>query len=192
MHRRFPRSAKPTANNPRRKPHRSPEPWRNRRPFPAKPSRTRGDMPAGEAAATANADASANRGIERNTPPSPVHPYWERKTGSQRRRPGQRRVTLIQLDTSLNLREKRPGFLLAEAGRPFAQAGLRHLVERVPLFDDHIGGQAAPYAPGPHAHLAASPSTDIANLQGRKRSQLAWAKNGGVSSDALSLTPTIR
>ena len=67
-------------------------------------------------------------------------PYQERKTGSQRRRPGPRRVTLIQLDTSLNLREKRPGFLLAEAGHPFAQAGLRHLVERVPLFDGHIGG----------------------------------------------------
>lgn len=42
-------------------------------------------------------------------------PYRERKTGSQRRRPGPRRVTLIQLDTSLNLRKKRPGFLLAEA-----------------------------------------------------------------------------
>ena len=77
-------------------------------------------------------------------------PYRERKTGSQRRRPGQRRVTLIQLDTSLNLREKRPEFLLAEAGRPFAQAGLRHLVERAPLFGGHIGGQAALYAPGPH------------------------------------------
>lgn len=39
--RRFPRSAKPTADNTRRKPHRSPGPWRNRRHFPAKPSRTR-------------------------------------------------------------------------------------------------------------------------------------------------------
>ena len=39
--------------------------------------------------------------------------------------------------------EKRPGFLLAEAGRPFAQAEPRHLVERVPFFDGHIGGQAA-------------------------------------------------
>ena len=77
-------------------------------------------------------------------------PYRERRTGLQRRRPGPRRVTLIQLDTSLNLREKQPGFLLAEAGHPFAQAGLRHLVERVPLFDGHIGGQAALYAPGPH------------------------------------------
>lgn len=48
--RRFPRSAKPTANNPRRKPHRSPGPWRNRRPFPAKPSRTRRGATAGKAA----------------------------------------------------------------------------------------------------------------------------------------------
>ena len=40
---RFPRSAKPAANNCRRKPHRSPDLWRNRRPFPAKPSRSRGN-----------------------------------------------------------------------------------------------------------------------------------------------------
>ena len=31
IRRRFPRSEKPTANDPRRKPHRSPGPWRNRR-----------------------------------------------------------------------------------------------------------------------------------------------------------------
>ena len=39
----FLRSAKPAANNCSRKPHRSPDPWRNRRPFPAKPSRSRGN-----------------------------------------------------------------------------------------------------------------------------------------------------
>lgn len=39
--RRFPKSEKLTANNSRRKPHRSPGPWRNRRPFPAKPLRSR-------------------------------------------------------------------------------------------------------------------------------------------------------
>ena len=49
--RRFPRSAKPTANDPRRKPHRSPDPWRNRRPFPPEPPRSREDATAGEAAA---------------------------------------------------------------------------------------------------------------------------------------------
>ena len=102
--RRFPRSAEPTANNPRRKPHRSPGPWRNRRPFPAKPPRSRGGATAGKATVTASADASANRSIERNAPPSPVRLYWERRTSSQRRRPGPRRVILIQLETSLDLR----------------------------------------------------------------------------------------
>ena len=89
-------------------------------------------------------------------------PYRERKTGSQRRRPGPRRVTLIQLDTSLNLREKRPGFPLAEAGHPFAQAGLRRLVERVPLFDGHIGGQQRSMRPAHMSRLAASPLADTA------------------------------
>ena len=59
--RHFPRSAEPTANNPRQKPYRSPGPWRNRRPFPAKPPRTRGGATAGRAAVTASADAGANR-----------------------------------------------------------------------------------------------------------------------------------
>ena len=43
IRRRFPSSAKPAANNCSRKPHRSPDPWRNRRPFPAKPSRSHGN-----------------------------------------------------------------------------------------------------------------------------------------------------
>ena len=55
--RRFPRSEWLTANKPRRKPHRSPGPWRNRRPFPAKPPRIRRVLPAGKAAATASADS---------------------------------------------------------------------------------------------------------------------------------------
>ena len=37
-----------------------------------------------------------------------------------------------------------------DTGHPFVQTGLRHLVERAPHFDGHIGGQAALYAPGPH------------------------------------------
>lgn len=45
------------------------DPWRNRRPFPAKPSRSRGDTPAGEAAATASANAGAACSIVANTPP---------------------------------------------------------------------------------------------------------------------------
>lgn len=63
--RRFPRSAEPTANDPRRKPHRSPDPWRNRRPLPAKPPRSRGGATAGKAAATvapARAQPEASRG----------------------------------------------------------------------------------------------------------------------------------
>ncbi len=62
--------------------------WRNRRPFPAKPPRSRGGATTGRAAVTASADAGANRSIERNALPSPVHPYRERRTGSQRHRPG--------------------------------------------------------------------------------------------------------
>lgn len=38
-------------------------PWRNRRPFPAKPPRIRRDATAGEAAAAASADAGATRSI---------------------------------------------------------------------------------------------------------------------------------
>ena len=48
------------------------DPRRNRRPFPAKPSRTRGGGCAGEAAAAVNADAGATRGIAANAPPSLV------------------------------------------------------------------------------------------------------------------------
>ena len=58
--RRFPRSAEPTANKPRRKPHRSPGPWRNRRPFPAKQPRIRRGATAGEASAAVSADAGAH------------------------------------------------------------------------------------------------------------------------------------
>ena len=65
IRRRFPRSANPTANDPRRKPHRSPDPWRNRRPLPAKPPRSRGGATAGKAAATVapvRAQPEASRG----------------------------------------------------------------------------------------------------------------------------------
>ena len=48
------------------------DPRQNQHPFPAKPSRTRGGAPAGEAAAAVSADAGATRGIAANTPPSPV------------------------------------------------------------------------------------------------------------------------
>ena len=48
------------------------DPRQNQRPFPAKPSRTRGGAHAGEAAAAVSADAGATRGIAANTPPSPV------------------------------------------------------------------------------------------------------------------------
>ena len=44
------------------------DPWRNRRPFPAKPSRSREDTPAGETAATASANAGAACIIVANTP----------------------------------------------------------------------------------------------------------------------------
>ena len=113
-------------------------------------------------------------------------PYRERKTGSQRRRPGPRRVTLIQLDTSLNLREKRPGVLLAEAGHPFAQAGLRHLVERVLLFDGHIGGKATLYAPGPHVApggVAVGRHRETSKVG--KRSRQAWIMQGHVLRRAI-------
>ena len=124
-------------------------------------------------------------------------PCRERKTGSQRRRPGPRRVTLIQLDTSLNLRKKRPGFLLAEAGRPFAQAGLRHLVERAPLFGGHIGGQAALYAPGPHVApggVAVGRHRETSKVG--KRSRQAWTMQRHVLRRAIfdarnSLTPYV-
>lgn len=42
---RFPRSAESELHNARGKPHRSPNPWQNRRPFPAKPPRSRGVRP---------------------------------------------------------------------------------------------------------------------------------------------------
>ena len=49
--RRFPSSAEPTENSPARNRPEAQDPRRNRRPFPAKPPRSRGDAPAGEAAA---------------------------------------------------------------------------------------------------------------------------------------------
>lgn len=58
--RRFPKSEKLTANNSRRKPHRSPGPWRNRHPFPAKPLRSRRGATTGEAPAAVSADAGAH------------------------------------------------------------------------------------------------------------------------------------
>lgn len=58
--RRCPKSEKLTANNSRRKPHRSPGPWRNRRPFPAKPLRSRRGATTGEAPAAVSADAGAH------------------------------------------------------------------------------------------------------------------------------------
>ena len=101
--RRFPRSAEPTANNPVENRTEVQDPWRNQRPFPAKPPRTRGGATAGRAAVTASADESANRSIERNAPPSPVHPYRERRTSSQRRRRWQ---TSRNLPWSENVRDK--------------------------------------------------------------------------------------
>lgn len=49
--RRFPRSAEPTGNSPARNRPEAQDPWRNRRPFPAKLPRIRRGAAAGEAAA---------------------------------------------------------------------------------------------------------------------------------------------
>ena len=72
--RRFTRSEKPAANDPPAENRtEAQDPRRNRRPFPAKPPRTRGGAPAGDAVAIVSADTGATRGIAANTPPSPVH-----------------------------------------------------------------------------------------------------------------------
>ena len=58
--RRFPRSVEPTANNPAENRTEVQDPWRNQRPFPAKPPRTRRGALADKAAAAANTDAGAH------------------------------------------------------------------------------------------------------------------------------------
>lgn len=150
------------------------------------------DTTAGEAAAAASADAGATPGIAANAPPSPVHPHRKRRTGSQGRRPGPRRMTFIQLDASLNLRESGRGSSSRKAGHPLAHAGLHDPVERAPLFDGRIGGQAAPYALRPHVtRLAASP---LAGIQTSKIGKVRdnHGPNGAIGYDALSLTLAIR
>lgn len=59
---RFPRSAKPAPRNTRGKPPRSPNPWQNRRPFPAEPPRSRGGVPAGKAAGAVTINISLELG----------------------------------------------------------------------------------------------------------------------------------
>ena len=66
--RRFPKSEKLTANNSRRKPHRSPGPWRNRRPFPAKPLRSRRGATTGKAAAAVSTNTGRASDIAGSCP----------------------------------------------------------------------------------------------------------------------------
>ena len=114
-----------------------------------RPPRSRGGSPAGKTTVTASADAGANRSIERNAPPSPVHPYREQKTGSQRRRPGPRRVAFIQLDASLNLREKRPGSSSRKRTVHLHRLNSATLLSAYRSLTVISAGQAALYAPGP-------------------------------------------
>ena len=87
-----------------------------------------------------------------------------------------RRATFVQLDTSLNLQGRHPGSSSRKRAIHLHRLDSAILLG-TPHFDDHIGGQAAPYAPDPHTRLAASPSTDIANLRGWKTLAMSMGSN---------------
>ena len=142
--RRFPRSAEPTANDPRRKPHRSPDPWRNRRPLPAKPPRSRGGATAGKAAATV-APARAQPEASRGTPAGEAAAADEHAgmlIGSI--------CAYSQTNACTGCTANHRTKALMESGKPPVRTRLAHLAQRAPLADVHARCRAALYAPGPH------------------------------------------
>ena len=143
-----------------------------------------GGATAGKAAAAASADAGATRGIAVNTPLSPAHPYREQKNGLTAPPPWAAARDSHSARRLARPAEKRPG-PLAEAGHPFAQAGLRNLVERVPLFDGHTDARQRSMRPAHKSRLAASPLADIAKPPDRKRLRQASDNGSNMLRHAI-------
>ena len=140
----FPGRRSRRRTTPRRKPHRSPDPWRNRRPLPAKPPRSRGGATAGKAAATV-APARAQPEASRGTPAGEAAAADEH-AGMLIGSICAYSQTNACTECTANHRTK----ALMENGKPPVRTRLAHLAQRAPLADAHARCRAALYAPGPH------------------------------------------
>ena len=120
------------------------DPWRNRRPFPAKPTRSRGGATASKAAATvtpARAQPEASRGT-----PAGEAAAADEHAGMLIGSICAYSQTNACTGCTANHRTK----ALMENGEPPVRTRLAHLAQRAPLADVHARCRAALYAPGPH------------------------------------------